>query len=158
MRLRPTEVRPTVPNPVLPNADWADAFEMKTDREFEDMRTVVNRIFSTMPRWSKQLLWLRNVLVAPFGLKSGAPTPLNEPAKQIGFFSVLSEETSQIVLGVDDQHLDFRILLERHSSQSGVYYRLTTLIKRHNFFGRMYLFLIAPFHKLIVRSAMQNAL
>jgi len=112
----------------------------------------------TMPRWSKRLLWLRNVVVAPFGLKPGDPSNNQSNADHVDFFPVLSKDETRIVLGLDDRHLDFRILLERYPTESGSRYRLTTLIERHNLFGRLYLFLILPFHRLIVQSVLKNAL
>jgi len=83
---------------------------------------------------------------------------VEENADHIDFFPVLSESDEKIVLGLDDRHLDFRILLERQPKANCARYRLTTLVKRHNLFGRIYLFLITPFHKLIVRSVLTNAL
>ncbi|MEP1536376.1 MAG: DUF2867 domain-containing protein [Paracoccaceae bacterium] len=154
----PTEVHPHLPHTVLPNANWADAFEIETDRGFADMKAVANCMVGTMPNWSKHLLRLRNILVAPFGLKPGDPRGNQPDAEHIDFFPVLEQEDARIVLGLDDQHLDFRIVLERHSSEAGARYRLTTLVEQHNPFGRIYIFLIAPFHKRIVQSVMKNAL
>lgn len=158
MQTQPTAVQPNLPSTALPNADWADAYEIETERDFPDMKSAALCILGTMPPWAKRLLWLRNVLVAPLGLKPGDHRVIREDAEQIDFFPVLSEADEQIVLGLDDRHLDFRILLERQSLGIGACYRLTTLVERHNLFGRLYLFLITPFHKWIVRSVLSNAL
>ena len=158
MQIRPTAVQPHLPSTALPNADWADAYEIETQREFPDMKSAALCIVGGMPRWAKPLLWLRNVIVAPFGLKPGDQRIVQADVEHVDFFPILSETDEQIVLGLDDRHLDFRILLERQAAQSGARYRLTTLVERHNLFGRTYLFLITPFHKLIVRSVLTNAL
>lgn len=158
MQMRPTEVQPNLPNSILPNADWADAYEIETDRVFPDMRSAADGIVGTMPRWSKWLLWLRNIALAPFGLKPGDPSNNDANVEHVDFFPVLSEDEAQIVLGLDDRHLDFRILLQRYPAQTGARYRLTTLVEQHNMFGRVYLFLIRPFHRWIVRSVLKNAL
>lgn len=158
MQTRPTAVQPRLPSTTLPNADWADAYEIETLRAFPDMKSAALCIVGGMPRWAKPLLWLRNMIVAPFGLKPGDQRIVSQAGvDHVDFFPILSEADDQIVLGLDDRHLDFRILLERQASQGGVRYRLTTLVERHNLFGRAYLFLITPFHKSIVRSVLTNA-
>lgn len=158
MQTRPTAVQPSLPCAALPSADWADAYEIETQRKFLDMNGAALCIVGGMPRWAKPLLWLRNVIVAPFGLKPGDQRVVQAGVVHIDFFPVLSETEEQIVLGLDDRHLDFRILLERQTIQGGTRYRLTTLVEQHNLFGRVYLFLITPFHKWIVRSVLTNAL
>lgn len=158
MQKRLTAVQSSLPSIVFPNADWADAYEIETNRNFKDMKSVALCIVGTMPAWAKRLLWLRNVLVAPLGLKPGDSRVIEGDAEHIDFFPVLSQADEQIVLGLDDRHLNFRILLERQPCETGARYRLTTLVERHNLFGRIYLFLITPFHKWIVRSVLSNAL
>jgi hypothetical protein len=158
MATRPTAVQPNLPSDVLPNADWADAYEIETRRDFANMKSAAFCMVGTMPRWAKPLLWLRNMLVAPFGLQRGDQSIVETDADHIDFFPVLSENDQEIVLGLDDRHLNFRILLERRTEANRTRYRLTTLVERHNLFGRTYLFLITPFHKLIVRSVLTNAL
>jgi len=61
-------------------------------------------------------------------------------------------------LGLDDRHLDFRIIVDRREVNSGFRLRATTLVERHNVFGRLYIAVITPFHRLIVQSVMKNAL
>ena len=158
MQTRPTAVKPTLPSTALPNADWADAYEIETRREFPDMKAAALCIVGGMPRWAKPLLWLRNVIVAPFGLKPGDHRIVQADVDHIDFFPIVTESDELIVLGLDDRHLDFRILLEHQASQGGARYRLTTLVERHNLLGRAYLILITPFHKWSVRSVLSNAL
>lgn len=158
MQTRATAIQPSLPSTALPSADWADAYEIETQREFPDMNAAALCIMGGMPRWAKPLLWLRNLIVAPFGLKPGDQRGVQAGVDHIDFFPILSEIDEQIVFSLDDRHLDFRILLERQTSQGGACYRLTTLVDRHNMFGRVYLFLITPFHKWIVRSVLTNAL
>jgi len=157
MQTRPTSVKPTLPSTVLPHADWADAYEIETRREFSDMKAAALCIVGGMPRWAKPRLWLRNVIVAPFDLKPGNHSIVQTDVDHVDFFPMLTETEEHIVLGLDDRHLDFSILFERQTSQDGARYRLTTLVERHNLFGRVYLFAITPFHKWIIRSVLSNA-
>lgn len=62
MQTRPTAVKPTMPSTALPNANWTDAYEIETLREFSDMKAAALRTAGEMPRWAKPLLWLRNAL------------------------------------------------------------------------------------------------
>ncbi|MCU0902963.1 MAG: DUF2867 domain-containing protein [Tabrizicola sp.] len=94
-----------------------------------------------LPGWATTLLKLRNALVRPFGLKTG------EPDKPI--FPTCHESETEIILGTDDKHLNFRIGLI--SDQGRIY--MSTWVHPHNLWGRAYLRLVMPFHILISRGA-----
>ena len=95
----------------------------------------------SLPGWARALLALRNALVRPFGLKTGTP--------EGPIFPTCHETDSEIVLGTDDRHLDFRIGVIR---QDGRIY-MSTWVHPHNRWGRTYLRLVMPFHILISRGA-----
>lgn len=66
-----------------------------------------------MPGWVNGLLWLRNGLVSPFGLKTDAHLPPANPDPGIGdyvsFFRLEELSPNEAILGEDDRHLDFRV-------------------------------------------------
>lgn len=155
---RPLEVTPHLPDPHLPGTNWADAFEIETSREFGDMKSLAQHTIGSMPVWARGLLWVRNALLTPFAIKSDGLNDAQSPADCVDIFPVLEETKDQIVLGLDDKHLDFRIVVERRDTKQGYRLRVTTLVKRHNAFGRLYIAIITPFHRLIVRSVLKNAL
>jgi hypothetical protein len=72
-------------------------------------------------------------------------------------FPVLSTSDHQVVLGFDDWHLDFRIVMEAAESKQGTRLRATTLVRRKNLFGRLYIALVGPFHRMIVPAALRSA-
>ena len=76
------EVQPEVDrDSVLAGAQFADAFRVTVADVDLDARGAAERMFSRGPRWVEALLDLRNMIVAPFGLKtSGA----GEPNAKIG--------------------------------------------------------------------------
>jgi hypothetical protein len=112
-------------------------------------------MFGHAPRWMRLLLTLRNRIVALFGLKS-AELGIDE-GTTIGAFPVVSARDDQVVLGFDDSHLNFRIVLDVSAAGSQTRkLAVTTLVDRHNLFGRMYIFVITPFHKLIVRTMLSR--
>jgi hypothetical protein len=98
----------------------------------------------SLPGWARSLLELRNVLVRPFGLKTGAV----DRARTVGIFPVCKESADEMILGLDDRHLDFRLALFR---QGGRVY-MSTWVRPHNLAGRIYLRLVMPFHILICRG------
>ena len=57
----------------LDGAQFADAFRITINENGIDARGAAMRMFGHSPRWVEALIALRNLLVAPFGLKrSGA--------------------------------------------------------------------------------------
>lgn len=100
--------------------------------------------------WTGALMAVRNLAVRPFGLKGDAHAAA-PGARRIGMFPIVAHAEGEIVLGFDDRHLDFRIVVETEPSGDGAtVVRLLTLVRRHNALGRTYLAAIMPFHKLIV--------
>ncbi|TIV23176.1 MAG: DUF2867 domain-containing protein, partial [Mesorhizobium sp.] len=79
--------------------------------------------------------------------------------ESVAFFPVLSRSENELVLGVDDRHLDFRasILLGALNDEGAFEVVVTTVVHCHNTFGRAYLTLIKPFHVLVVRSNLSRA-
>jgi hypothetical protein len=66
------------------------------------------------------------------------------------------QNDAEIVTGGDDKH-DFRVSVRRLTDAGANRVALTTIVSPHNFFGRAYLFVILPFHRLGVRTLLANA-
>ncbi len=154
--MKAREIAVTLPHPALPGADWADCFETQVAASGLTAETAARRAFDRMPAWVEGLMVLRNVLVRPFGLK-GDPHATASGRQRVGMFPVISDEPDEIVLGFDDRHLDFRIVVATEAAESQrTAVRLMTLVKRHNLLGRVYLATIMPFHKLIVARTLSG--
>jgi len=95
--------------------------------------------------------------VRPFGLKLDGMADAPDSAARVDIFPILDERVDSTVLGLDDVHLNFRIVIERTPLTAGDQIRITTLVQRHNLFGRMYIAAITPFHKAIARASIQQA-
>jgi hypothetical protein len=120
-----------------------------------DARHAAERMITRQPRWAEALLTLRNILVKPFGLKtSGAGG--TTPRQMIGIFPIVSETSDRLVAGFNDSHLDFRFVVDVAASGDRQQVTATTLVLTHNWFGRTYLTLILPFHRLIVRAMLRK--
>ena len=150
------EVKPEVDRDgVLSGAQFADAFRVTVTDADLDARGAAERIFSRSPRWVEALLDLRNVIVAPFGLKTSGEDEPNAGG-MIGIFPVLNETPERLVAGFDDHHLDFRIVVDVAPASSGRDVTATTLVLTHNRLGRAYLAAIMPFHRLIAKTMLRQ--
>lgn len=138
---------------LLADAQFSDAFSIVTDGGALDARQAAERMFGRSPRWIDMLLALRNLMVAPFGLKTSAPSGASD---LIGIFPVVSQTPERLVAGFDDRHLDFRVIVDVAGSGPGQRVTATTLVKTHNLLGRAYLAVILPFHRLIVRRMLRQ--
>jgi Protein of unknown function (DUF2867) len=149
--------------PVLVGAGFADAYCLIVEAPALDAAAAAQRVFSRTPRWISALLALRNRLVALIGLKGTEEVAAGKSAslgkmRRIGFFPIVSQTADRIVMGFDDWHLDFRVVVdvlalggERRQVTA------TTLVRTHNWVGRAYLVLIMPFHRIIVRTMLAQA-
>ncbi|MGL4489413.1 MAG: DUF2867 domain-containing protein [Rhizobiaceae bacterium] len=137
-------------NPALPGAHFGDAFRMIVEGQNLTPLAAAKRAVYGAPDWVNRLLWLRNLLVRPFKLKRGGePNPSSTTS--IGIFPILESTSDRLVLGLDDRHLDFRLLVDVQDLEKGRQaITVSTLVKTHNLLGRSYLTLVMPFHKLIV--------
>lgn len=158
MAHRVSEIDVALPHVALPAGDWADAYCVSVTTPFETARAAGEAAFSTFPLWVNGLMALRNMIVAPFGLKTGDhKTGAGEkPATdRIGFFPVISEKDERVIVGMNDRHLDFRCVIDIAAGDTtGQDVTIATVIERHNWLGRTYLATIMPFHRLIVRTAL----
>lgn len=135
---RPIEVTSQLSDPHLPDANCADTFKTETHRDFGDMRLVAGQTISSISSWARGLLRARNTDVAPFGPKADGTK-------------------DRVVLGFDDRHLEFRIIIDRNKEARTFRLRATMRVDRHNALGRIYIAIITPFHRMIVRSVLINA-
>jgi hypothetical protein len=146
---------PTNTKHVLTGADFMDAYARSLPHS-GNARAVLQSLWGRTPRWVQWLLALRNLIVAPFGLVTG-PRKLSQETEFIGMLPVLSETDDRVVLGLNDRHLDFRIVVDlQPQNSSGKRMVMTTLVKTHNVFGRLYLMIVKPFHRIIVPTIMKT--
>jgi hypothetical protein len=150
------EIAPNVETCVLlAGAQFSDAFRIALAGRTLDARQAAERMMGRSPRWVERLLAIRNALVAPFGLKtSGAGESATGDA--IGIFPVLSETPDRLVAGFDDHHLDFRVVVDVSACADSQQVTATTLVRTNNWLGRVYLAVILPFHRLVVRALLRQ--
>ncbi len=138
-------------------ADFCDSYRVPLTRTDKDMRALYDAVFASAPGWFAPLLALRDVLVRPFGLKSAETLDAPGVSERLGLFPLLAETPDEVVVGAPDRHLTFRIAATRYQEGEGAFLALTTCLVYNRPLGRLYLTLIKPFHKAIVKACLDNA-
>ena len=134
----------------------SDAYQLVVGGEPLDAATAARRMFGRMPWWIGALMALRNRLVAPLGLKTGRDESVSA-SRRIGIFPLIAEAPHRVLLGFDDQHLDFRVAVDvvpLSAAQQQI--TTTTLVRTHNALGRVYLAMVLPFHRVIVPAMLRQ--
>jgi len=136
--------------------DYSDTFKMIVENQNISIESIYIDMFSTMPKWINQLMFLRNKIVGVFGLKveslmSKKVTTL-KVGEKIGMFTTYAISENEVIAGEDDKHLNFRVSILRVDENVIV----STFVKYNNLFGKIYMSLIIPFHKMIVKAMMKN--
>jgi len=139
---------------LLAGAQFSDAFCVAIGAPALDARQAAEKMLGRSPRWIRALMALRDTLVTPFGLKTSPPAGTYPDS--IGIFPVLSQSPSRLVAGFDDKHLDFRVVVDVATAGPGQQVTATTLVLTHNWLGRIYLAVIMPFHRLVVRGLLRQ--
>lgn len=140
---------------LLPGAQFGDAFCVAVNDDALNARQAAERMFLRLPRWIDGLMRLRNLVVAPLGLKTPSHAKAISP-DSVGPFPVLSETPQRLVAGFDDKHLDFRVIVDVAGSVPNRQVTATTLVMTHNLLGRAYLGTIMPFHRIIVPAMLRQ--
>lgn len=139
-----------LPNEALPGAQFGDRFSVVVPGQGLDALAAAKGAFDRPPPWIRRLMALRNIIVRPFGLITD-PTARRASEAHVGVFPLIRRTRDGVLLGFDDRHLDFRVLVEvRELGEAGQEVSAMTLVETHNLLGRVYLALVKPFHRLIV--------
>lgn len=93
---------------------------------------------------------LRDAISARFGVKriggfSGAPVPVPKVGDHLDFFLVEAAEPGRLTLTARDRHLEVMICVT-----GGTRLTITASVVTHNLFGRAYMLVVGPAHRLIV--------
>jgi hypothetical protein len=143
-------------------ADLADSYALtlppNTSRNAE---TLTRFVLATQPPWLKTLMGVRDAIAGQFGIKTssqlrGVPA---DRASRIYIFKIYGAFENEMVIGADDTHLDFRlsVLLGGLDPGKTTEMTVTTAVHCHNRLGRLYLTVISPFHRIIVRAMLNRA-
>ncbi len=157
--MKPVEIAFTIPDSILPGAQFGDAYQVTVEGQNLDPLEAARRAVYGAPSWINVLLRLRTILVKPFRLKPGAdPAREKATADNIGIFPILDRKPERLILGMNDRHLDFRLLVDvKDLGGSRQSVTASTIVKTHNALGRVYLAIVKPFHRIIVPAMIAKA-
>ncbi|ACB94730.1 conserved hypothetical protein [Beijerinckia indica subsp. indica ATCC 9039] len=145
-------------------ADLADAYAVSIPNDdIRDINALAQSVLGQPERWFRALLSLRDAIMTCFGVKTSRQIrdrQEREGGGHIDFFPILSASDHEIVVGEDDQHLNFRTSLMLRGGLRAPDRELvvTTIVHCHNGLGRLYLSAISPIHRLVVRSSLRKAM
>jgi hypothetical protein len=142
---------------LFPGANLADAFAIRLPAgSSRDAARLTRFMFAEQAPWFHALVGVRDMLVVGFGIKTSKQLRAAAPAggiDRVYVFRVHAASADEMILGEDDRHLDFRASCLVRSDDLV----FTTVVHCHNLLGRLYLALIAPFHRLVVKAHLQRA-
>ncbi|MDQ0995865.1 hypothetical protein QFZ34_001042 [Phyllobacterium ifriqiyense] len=148
--------------PFYVGADLIDAYAIQLPIQADDNIEVLARAgFERQAWWIRALTRVRDVVMATVGVKTSRAVGVAAAAQGpvIGFFPLLSKSAEELVMGADDRHLDFRlaILLRAAGAAGDRELVVVTVVHCHNWLGRTYLAVIAPFHRVIAPASLEQA-
>jgi hypothetical protein len=117
------------------------------------------------PAWVTGLMSLRNLIVRQFGLKdvgamrdaTGKPAGDYRIGDRLGIFSVVGNSEHELLLGIDDRHLDVRVSVFKSRGKESQSYVVSTVVKVHNWLGHFYMWPVGRIHPLVVKALMRRA-
>lgn len=141
----------------LDHIDFSDTFSVTNHKN--TLKEISILIFGTSKKWVKKLFDLRNFIVKIIGIKEQKPKDYNNEFKvggYIGLFKIYEISKDEIILGLNDSHLNFRVSVYNNKN---IKYniKITTLVKYNNTKGKIYMKLIKPFHECVIKSMVKQA-
>jgi len=136
--------------------DYEDTFAVALQNKDIAIEDVYLNVFTHSPKWVNNLLKLRNKIVKLFGIKINVGEMKKENLKvgeKTGIFKIYAIYDNELIAGEDEKHLDFRISVLKNE---GIL-TISTLVQYNNWFGRLYFFIVKPFHKVVAKSMMKSA-
>jgi hypothetical protein len=148
----------------LADAYFFDAYRAPLSDASLSPAGIFLRALKVTPAWVTRLMSLRNVIVRQIGLKDVGPMMAltDKPAQdyrvgdRLGIFSIIGSTANELLLGIDDRHLDVRVsVLKQDGGRPSLV--ISTVVKVHNWLGRAYMAPVGHIHPLVVKALMRRA-
>jgi hypothetical protein len=132
---------------------YVDSFRLEKVTD-DSLQKITADIFA-LPKWVYWLLNLRDLIVKPFGLKTGKKIEKEkDKSTEEYFFPVIELLDNEVVMGESDSHLNFRVSVLIDRSENLIF--VTTAVHYNNFWGRLYFLPVRPFHGIIVKACVKR--
>jgi hypothetical protein len=147
-------------------AYFQDSYQVSLGNSGLDLPGIFFGIFGHHPWWVKALLTFRNRIAGYCGLAVPVHAQIWHPTRQpaykvgdiIGPWPIFLASDEELIVGRDNGHLDFRLSIMKLPAECGPAIAVSTICNTHNLYGRVYLRIIAPFHKAGVKMLLSRAL
>jgi hypothetical protein len=161
----PLPIDTTIDRELLEEAFFTDSYQISLTHYSASVVDIFFAVFGHHPVWLKALLLVRHRVGAWLGLQVASTVEVMSPSRaasyrvgqHIGPWPIYFLGESELVAGRDNRHLDFRLSVLKHGSGHSASAVVSTVCRTHNWFGRVYLRVIAPFHKWGVQRLLQRA-
>lgn len=146
-------------------AHFKDAYRMPLADAASSVTDIFTEVFGHHPWWIKAALIVRNRIARWAGLAAPTTAAILHPNQQrtytvgetIGVWPIYSITAAELIAGRDNDHLNFRLSILRELDGPVPSVVISTACVAHNRFGRVYLWIIKPFHRWGVRHIMHAA-
>ena len=146
--------------PTLARASFHDSYAAPLADAGLTPTEIFLRSSRATPRWVANLMAIRNAVVRRLGLKDvGAmeahadrPAASYAVGDRLGIFSIFEMRDDELVLGIDDSHLDVRVSVLKRPGR----YVISTVVTVHNALGRLYMAPVGRIHPFVVRAMMRR--
>jgi hypothetical protein len=151
--------------PSLSTAYFYDCYVIELPPDERTPLELYLSVASRTPRWIEFLMTIRNKIVAQIGLKDVGAMGTIDPNKaahayrigdQAGIFKLLEIHEHEVILGEIDQHLDVKISVAKQVMPGSTAVLVSTVVHVHNALGRLYMFFVAPVHRIIAPATMSR--
>lgn len=153
--------------PSLSTAYFYDCYVIELPPDGRSPLELYLSVASRTPLWIELLMNLRNTIVARIGLKDMGAMGAIEPNKaanayrigdQAGIFKLLEIHEHEVILGEIDKHLDVKISVVTQDQPGSTTILVSTVVHVHNALGRIYMFFVAPVHRIIAPATMSRVI
>ncbi len=140
----------------MDRVDYFDSYGVAR-KTTETVKEITHKILKG-PAWVGYLMQLRDFVVRPFGLKTEDKIKKVQldSNSEFDFAPILFSNDNEIIMGMNDKHLYFRLSVLKVTGQENTQIFLTTVVRFNNWGGRIYFAVIRIFHGLIVRTMLKR--
>jgi hypothetical protein len=150
----------------LARAYFRECYRTSIARPTDDVVDLFFAVFGDHPLWMKLMLAARNRLALWGGLAAPQPMDIFNVTRKssyavgdvIGVWPIYAMTENELIAGRDNKHLDFRVSIIKDAvDQTGAVVFVSTICVIHNWFGKAYLQVVLPFHRLGLRTLIARA-
>jgi hypothetical protein len=149
-------------------ASYFDSYEVPLKKHALPVKDIYRTIVSMTPAWINALMWVREWLAPLLGIRrvgllgsgvnAGGGIAANVTAGgKMDIFQIFSVSDREIIVGEDDSHLNFRMSLLKLEDNGNHRLILSMIVDVNNWVGKVYLAIVLPFHKIIMKSYLNRA-